>query len=351
MVSPQPVRLRGDVPALPVAGLRRRFVPDIQCGREEKPDFKKKNRYLFKNDSTKSYDDMKFPLFFILVFLATGFICGCMQTVSENKTGVSADTYLTPLTTAATVTPPPASGPVQPEDPIIGTWAGYKYLASGKIQLVWTFMENNTVTLVNMDMKSRHKKYVYGTWKKEGAGAYQMTTSTGGVDPLAYDSASDRFSDAFFKETYTRITGIVDLDNPHGQVPAMNITLPGAYSVSEINGSHPYAGNKFLVVSISIRNINETGGFSFSDDRIRASCEDGQELTSINQKFEGKVENLFPSGTIGIGETRQGIVIFGVPEKSQSCTLELMNKNGDVVSNEAGLTGVPVSANNTAGPA
>lgn len=262
-------------------------------------------------------DYMKFSLFLIIFLLVIVFICGCTQTVSKNKPGLTTEIPITSMTAATTMTPSPTTISVPPADLIIGTWMGYNYLASGKIERVWNFTENNTWNMTNMNVKSQKKNYVNGVWKKESTGTYQVIPSSGRPDTFTYNVAKDEFSDTYFGETYTRITDITVMDNPHDQVPTLNITLFSAQSVPGINGSHPYPGNKFLIVNISIKNINETGGYSFTDDSIMAVSEDGQGSNAINQKSEGKLENPFPSGTIGPGESKQGNVIFGVPENSQ----------------------------------
>jgi hypothetical protein len=59
------------------------------------------------------------------------------------------------------------------------------------------------------------------------------------------------------------------------------------------------------------------------------------------------VRNPFLSGTIGPGGAPQGNVIFGESEKSQSCPLELINRNGDAVSNIIELNNVRMNTTYT----
>lgn len=263
------------------------------------------------------------------------FTSGCTLTEPGNNPGSATVITSPPATMATTLTTVPTTIPVPPKDPIIGTWVGYKYLASGRIQLVWTIMENNTWSLVNTNMKSQHKKFVYGKWKKDSAVTYQITPPSGTWITCTYDPAKDEWSDTFFLVTFTRVTD-PDTLIPE-QIRTMNITLYSAQMVSEINGSHPFSGNKYLIVNISIKNINETGGYSFTDDKIWVVLEDQNGLTAINQKLKGKVENPFPSIKIGPGEAQQGMVIFGVPEKPQSYVLRLIDSNGYVISNDVEL--------------
>lgn len=280
-------------------------------------------------------------VFFIMVFIGTVFICGCTQTVSENQQGPETTVLPSTQMTAVTTVPlPPATIPVPPKDPIIGSWMSYKYLATGKIELFWTFSENNTYTLVNTNVKSQHKKFVQGTWSKAGADTYQVSTS-GTPLIFTYDRTNDACSDTFFLVNYSRVTGT---EIRQERVPTMNITLFYAQSVPEIVGSHPYRGNKYLIVNISIKNVNETGWYIFTDDTIWAIPDDGTGSSSLNQKLSGILENPFPPGKIPLGETRQGNVIFGVPEKSQSFTLKLVDRGGNTISNIIRLDTIQTSA-------
>lgn len=280
------------------------------------------------------------PLFLVIFLLVIVNFCGCTQTISENRTETATDTILPSLTTITMATPPPATISVPPKDPIIGSWISYKYLASGKIELFWTFSENNTWTLVNTNVKSQHKKFVHGTWSKTGIDTYQISTS-GSPTTFTYDRTNDEFTDTFFQVNYSRIT---EAPAPHEHVQTMNMTLNVAQIVPEMNGIHPFSGHKFLIVNISIKNTNETGWYSFDDNHIQVLTDEGYLAGSMNQKNAGNLESPFPPGKILIGEERQGNVLFGVPVSSQSYTLKLLDGGGDVVSNIITLDNVQTTA-------
>jgi hypothetical protein len=109
------------------------------------------------------------------------------------------------MPTVTTVTLPPSIISVPPKDPIIGSWYCYNYLPTGKIEKVWTFMENNSWTMTNTNVKSQVKKVVRGVWKKERATIYLITPPSGAVDTFEYDISKDQFSDTYFRDSYTRI--------------------------------------------------------------------------------------------------------------------------------------------------
>lgn len=208
-------------------------------------------------------------------------------------------------------------------------------------------MENNTFSLVNINIKSQHKKFVYGKWKKESALTYQYIPSSGSTNPFTYDPVKDEFSDSFFQVPFTRVTDPAMLVSD--QLRAMNITVSSALVVHEFKGSH-YAGYNYLITNVSIRNFNETGGYSFTDDRIRVVLEDQRGMTAMNQKLPGKIDNPFPSVKISPGEEQQGTVVFAVPTESKSFILRLVNSNGYIISNDVELNNVLVHATYTASP-
>ncbi len=183
------------------------------------------------------------------------------------------------------------------------------------------------------------KKIVLGTWRKEYTGSYQILPRGGAPDTFTYDKENDRFSDSYFRETYSRITGLEDAERE----PTMNVTLHSARRVSAIGGSHPYSGNIYLVVNISVKNLNETGWYMFSNENIWVVPDGGTGSASINHKSGYVIENLFPASKILVGEEQQGAVIFGVPEQSQSFTLKLFNGMGETISNVVELDNVPLS--------
>mgnify|MGYP001443646102 CR=1 FL=1 len=286
---------------------------------------------------------MKHPvLLFLSLAFAIAIIGGCMQTAKENGPGPATGTPMTTVTTvppstAITTQPPP--GPIPPADPIIGIWRGFNNLPTGRIERIWIFMENGSWTMTNTNVKSQKKKIVLGTWRKEDAGSYQILPRGGAPDTFTYDKENDRFSDSYFRETYSRITGLEDAERE----PTMNVTLHSARRVSAIGGSHPYPGNIYLVVNISVKNLNETGWYMFSDENIWIVPDGGTGSASINHKSGDVIENLFPASKILVGEERQGAVIFGVPEQSQSFTLKLFNGMGETISNVLELDNVPLS--------
>jgi len=291
---------------------------------------------------------MKFPLFLILLLIVIIFICGCTQTTSDNKPGLATDIPLTPVTTAATVTLPPATISAPPKDPIIGTWIFHIYASWGKVDDEFIFLENNTWTRIITDVKSNTKKYTHATWIKNSAKNYTV-----GSHIFEYNITSDELTDltqtalAGFEFIYHRTAAADSIMPP---LPTMNITVFDAQMVSELNGARPYSGHTFLVVNISIKNINENGWYSFTDNHIWASYEDGGGSNSINDKNAGKLENPFPSAKIVPGEVRQGNVIFGVPEKSKSFTLKLIDVNGNAVSNIIELNNVRTYATYSTNP-
>jgi len=281
-------------------------------------------------------------LLFLFLAFAIALSGGCTQTAPENGPGPAT---VTPVTSVTSLIPSPATSTlppsvtVPPADPLIGIWRGYNNLPGGRIERIWIFMENGSWTMTNTNVKSQKKKIVPGTWTKGDANTYQILPQDGAPDTFTYDKENDRFSDSYFRETYYRIIGFEDSERE----PTLNVTLHSAQCVSAIGGSHPYPGNKYLIVNITVKNLNETGWYLFSDENIWVVPDGGTGSASINRKSGDATGNLFPAGKILVGEERQGIVIFGVPEQSQSFTLKLFNGLGETVSNVVKLDNIPLS--------
>jgi hypothetical protein len=239
----------------------------------------------------------------------------------------------------------PTSTPLTLKDPIIGTWMCYSNSASGRTKKEFTFMENHTLIRTITNLKSRVKGYSYGIWKKESTENYLTESSnSAGLIPWQYNSVKDELYLPLFQETYHRIS---DTDNPNMQVPSMNITLHTAQKVSEIQGSHPFSGKKFLVINVSIENGNETSGFSLDDQSIWVMDNDGHEINSMNKQEVGRLLNPIPFGMIAVGETRQGNVVFAVSENSHSYTLKLFDSEGVTVSNIISLENIQTAPTNS----
>lgn len=273
---------------------------------------------------------------FLLVFLiiAAG---GCTGTPPETAPAPATGIPEPQVPSAAPTPVPQDTVTAPPADPLIGIWRGYNNLPAGRIERVWIFRENGTWTMTNTNVKSQKKKVISGRWLRENDGSYQILPPDGAPDTFTYDTVNDRLSDSYFRETYSRIFTLQDAQKE----PTMNVTVHSARRASSIGGSHPYPGNRYLVVNLTIKNVNESGWYQFSDGNIWVVPDGGTGSASLNQKSGDILENLFPAARIPVGEERQGIVIFGVPEQSESFTLNLFNNLGETVSNVVELKNVP----------
>jgi hypothetical protein len=292
---------------------------------------------------------MRLPFFLIILVGAVVFFSGCSQPQSP---GVSMTATVTTLATPAptTTTIPPVTATTTPADPVIGTWVIYIYPSWGKTKTVITCFEDHTWTRNISQFKSQKTEYGHGSWITQGAARYDLKSSLGNSRIFEYDRTSDTLVDTTNPDLlrYRRstdgtdpfpLTRIEDEEN----IPTLNITVHSARRVSSIGGSHPLPGNIYLVVNITVKNLNETGLYMFSDENIRAVPDGGTGSSSLNRKSGDFLENAFPAGKITVGEERQGNVIFGVPEQSESFTLKLFNGLGETVSNVVELKNVPVS--------
>jgi|GEM_PF-2064642 len=267
---------------------------------------------------------------FVLLVLGIVFVCGCTENpplITSEPVKESPTTPATPpITTIPTGVMPPDAG----KDPFVGTWECKSYLASGPLKKEYTFLENGTWTRTNTNLDSMAQAFSHGTWKKESDGNYVIHSSiTGGTADFEYDSVKDELYNPGFKETFHRVPEEQLLRT---QVPTLNIAVYSAQKYSKIQGATPNAGREFLLINISIENINEQGGFSLENKNILVLCDDSYGGGSITQKVKDLIENPIVPGVIGLGEIRKGNVVFAIPEDTISCWIKIVNNEGDTVS-------------------
>jgi hypothetical protein len=199
------------------------------------------------------------------------------------------------------------------------------------MEKVYTFRENNTWTRTDRDLTDRTKDFSYGTWKNGGNNQYPMrflVSSSSGT--FRYDTVKDELYDPYYQETFHRTA---DTGSSALPAPVINLTMNSEQKVSHLQNSRPSSEKLFLIVNVTIRNINEREGYSLDDKGIQVRSDDRTGSYSITGKMGGYLENPLPFGTIAPGETRQGNVIFAVPESSHTYTLKLVDLRGDDASN------------------
>lgn len=272
----------------------------------------------------------------LVTLLLTGIILigGCSQPSLPAQPETGMDSAM-PLATAVPITTPEASS-----DPFVGTWVCKSYLTSGPLKKEYTILDNGTWTRTNTNLNSLVQSYSHGTWRKEGDDAYVIKGVQGGSAIFEYDRLKDELYEPGFKETFRRIPPDILLDR---QIKTMNLTIYSAAKVSKIDGERLNSGKVFFLVNMSIENVNDPGGFSLNDRNIRVIYGDDKESFAMNQGLEEEIDNALFSDVIAPGETRQGTVIFAIPESTGSCRLIIVNNDGDVVSNTVELRDIPTA--------
>ena len=147
-------------------------------------------------------------LLLILFLLVIVGICGCAQTVPDTGTKLVFDIPSTPMTRVTTVPIPSTSTPVIPKDPVVGYWYCYVYPSwGGKVLNEFTLMENQTWDRVITAYQDEvEKEYAHGTWKKESANRYLLTSSITHVShTFEYDKTKDTLLDTDFALLYHRV--------------------------------------------------------------------------------------------------------------------------------------------------
>lgn len=275
---------------------------------------------------------MRFSVICAVFLISLLLLSGCSSKTQSFPTPPPA----TPETTSAppvslTVTDTPSDTPVPPADPIIGSWLCYNTRFGERIERVYTFQDNNTWTRIDRDLKDRTKTNSHGTWKNGGNSQYLMRFSlSGNSGTFRYDAAKDELYNPDYEETYHRTT---DPTNSLQPVAVISLTLNSEQKVSRLEHSRPFSDKIFLIVNVTIRNINESESYSLDEIGTQVRSDNSVGSYSITVKTGESLENPLTFGTVAPGETRQGNILFSVPEGSHSYTLRLADRYGDDASN------------------
>ena len=263
-------------------------------------------------------------LFVIFLIL----ISGCSSTTGSSSPTAAPPVTVLPSTPTDTftVTMTPAGTPVQPVDPAVGSWLTLSFTSSGPLEKFYTFYENTTWTRTNRNLKTRVKSLSHGTWKAGSNNQYTIrSVASGGTATFTYDAVKDEFFEPTFQETFHRVADAGSYAEP---APVINLTLNSEWKADHLQNIHPRSGYRFLIVNVSLRNIQESEGFSLDERSLWIQYNDPPGTYAMHQ-MEEYLENLLPFGTIAPGETRQGNVIFAVPTGSHTYTLKLVDSRGD----------------------
>lgn len=271
----------------------------------------------------------------ILILIGMVLAGGCTQipgnqapTTQENK--LVMDSATTSIPETPTRIPLPTASISLPADPIVGTWVCRAYLASGPLKKEYTFMEDGTWTRINTNLESLAQSTSKGTWRNESGDEYALLGSSGALATFQYERREDVLYDPHFDETFRRVPEKNLLTTGF---PPLNLTVWSAQKVPKINGSRPTSGYVYILLNISVRNVDAPADFSCADKNFRVTYDDGPGSCSVNTKLEGRVENAFPLGGIAAGETRHGNIAVAVPENTHSFVVKIVNNEGDIVSN------------------
>lgn len=277
---------------------------------------------------------MRLPIVCAFLLILLLLISGCS---SETRSLSPTPLPTTPIpisapAVAVTVTDTPTGIPVPPTDPIVGSWLCYSYTGGDRLEEIYTFLANNTWIRLDRNLTDRTKRSSQGTWKNGGNDQYLMQyTVSRSSGTFQYDKIKDEFFDTFYQCTFRRTA---DPGNSPSPAPFINLTLNSEYKISRIGNFRPHSENLWLIVNVTVQNIDELEQYSLDDRGIQIRSDDRWGSYSINGKHGMPLENPLLYGVIAPGETRQGNVMFSVPEDSHSYTMRLADTNGDDASNK-----------------
>jgi hypothetical protein len=112
------------------------------------------------------------------------------------------------------------------------------------------------------------------------------------------------------------------MQNP-GQI---RIIIHSAYRTSAIMDANPLPGNIFVVINMTIENLDETDSLIVNEHNF--SITGGGPIT---QKLPNKLSNSFTWGSIPPKSSKTGEIVFGVKESTDQFSVTLRNDAGDII--------------------
>jgi hypothetical protein len=274
---------------------------------------------------------MRFPAHSTLFLILFLILSGCSSTTrSSYQKPVPATTVPGPIHTVSGNVPAPPSG-TPPVDPIIGSWLCYSTRFGERLEKVYTYQDDNTWTRIDRNLKDRTLAYSHGTWKNRGKNQYPMRfLLSGNSGTFRYDAGKEELYNPDYEETYHRTA---DPGNSPRPVPVINLTLNSEQKVYRLGNFRPFSDKAFLIVNVTIRNSDELEEYSLDEKGIHVVFDGNLGISPDNAELGEDLENPFRFGTLAPGETRQGDVLFAVPDSSHTYALKLVYDRGDDASN------------------
>jgi hypothetical protein len=189
----------------------------------------------------------KHPTCLILFLIGIVLICGCTRAPLDTKPEPVLDSNTTLITTTTTALP---STTITPKDPIIGTWISYTYPPTGRLEIVYNFIENNTWIGADTNLKNMLVDYSHGIWRKESDGNYWIKSSiTGNTVIFEYNITKNQLYDPVHKQTFHRTAIAVKEPSPSLLTPGLLESKNFSYVVENLDTPEKaaqYAQAKFI---------------------------------------------------------------------------------------------------------
>ena len=128
------------------------------------------------------------------------------------------------------------------------------------------------------------------------------------------------------------------------QKGSVELTINSAKKMMSLGEAHPINGHIFLVLDITVTNLNVDQGYNLGNKSINLKDSEGKIFNlEFNSRpvIQKELQNpITPQTKLGLNDTITGQVIFGVPDSS-NYNLNMMGKGGTEV-----LTSQPVNFDN-----
>jgi hypothetical protein len=119
--------------------------------------------------------------------------------------------------------------------------------------------------------------------------------------------------------------------------PFVELIVNYAEKIDCINSYHPESDEKalpkpgrvFLLVNLSIKNVDDEEEYHFEENYLTINTE--QQSSCITEKVKDLLDNPFISCDIAVGETRHGEAVFGILEGTDAHNMNLLDDTGNII--------------------
>jgi hypothetical protein len=112
----------------------------------------------------------------------------------------------------------------------------------------------------------------------------------------------------------------------------ISVTINSAEKKTSLGNSVPHSGNVFLVLDVTIKNIDQNEDFRYTDASFTVFDKKNQKgVPAITSQLAGKLNSAITSGMIPMKSEKTGQIVFGVLAGSKGFRFSVIDSTGSIV--------------------